>query len=224
MFGCWSSEIFWKKTEFSNSQNFCEKVQKFKFIKKFGYYSKMYVNFEKSTWSLSFWAKKPCFWVKKCRKCSEKVQKKFRKSSESSETGFSECSEISEILEIVLFQNFKKLWKNDVKLELRKSRKTRSDSKTDSKVRLKVQNAGPYQKPCCDNQKSNRNCILFHILIHVSHVYTYIFVFQFASVNISLKFHSYTTYQEMAKNHMFKLKIMNLHFLLVAVGFTFDLL
>ncbi len=54
------------------------------------------------------------------------------------------------------FQKFRKFWKllfsklseiykkNDVKLELRKSRKTRSDSKTNSKVRLKVWNARPY--------------------------------------------------------------------------------
>jgi len=44
-------------------------------------------------------------------------------------------------LEIVIFRT---LQKNDVKLEVRKSQKTRSDSKTDSKVRLKVRNAGPY--------------------------------------------------------------------------------
>jgi len=69
------------------------------------------------------------------RKCSEKVRK-------SSETGFSECSEILEISEIVLFQTFQKLQKNDVKFELWKSRKTCFDSKTDSKVRLKVRNAG----------------------------------------------------------------------------------
>jgi len=42
-----------------------------------------------------------------------------------------------------MFGNFQKLRKNDLKLELRKSQKTRSDSKTDLKVRLKVQNAGP---------------------------------------------------------------------------------
>jgi hypothetical protein len=41
----------------------------------------------------------------------EKVQK-------SSETGYSECSEILEISEIVLFRNFQKLRKNEVKLEL----------------------------------------------------------------------------------------------------------
>jgi len=39
---------------------------------------------------------------------------------------------------------FGKLQKNDVKLELRKLQKTRSDKKTDSKVRIKVRNAGPY--------------------------------------------------------------------------------
>jgi len=71
----------------------------------------------------------------------QKVRKKFGKVRKSSETGFSECSEISEI---VLFRNFQKLRKNDVKLELWKSRKTHSHSKTDSKVWLKVRNAGPY--------------------------------------------------------------------------------
>jgi len=79
-------------------------------------------------------------------KSSGKVREKFGKSLESLETGFSECSEILEILEIseiVLFQNFQKLRKNDVKLELRKLQKTRSESKTDPKVQLKVWNAGP---------------------------------------------------------------------------------
>jgi hypothetical protein len=33
---------------------------------------------------------------------------------------------------------------NDFQLELRELQKTHSDSKTDSKVRLKVRNAGPY--------------------------------------------------------------------------------
>jgi len=61
----------------------------------------------------------------------------------SLETGFSEHLEITEILEIGLFQTFQKLRKNDVKLELQKLQKTRSDSKTDSKVWLKVWNAGP---------------------------------------------------------------------------------
>jgi hypothetical protein len=50
MFGFRSSEIFWKKPEFPNFGNFCEKVRKkvrkFKFGKKFGNYSKMYVNFQ----------------------------------------------------------------------------------------------------------------------------------------------------------------------------------
>jgi len=69
----------------------------------------------------------------------QKVRKKFGKSSEISESGFSECSESLEISEIVIFRTFRNLRKNDVKLELRKSRKTRSDSK----VQLKVWNAGP---------------------------------------------------------------------------------
>jgi len=63
-----------------------------------------------------------------------------QKVRKSLETGFSEHSEISEI---VFFQNFQKLQKNDVKLELRKLQKTHSDSKTDSKVWLKVRDAGP---------------------------------------------------------------------------------
>jgi len=40
--------------------------------------------------------------------------------------------------------NFPKIKKKDVKLELQKLLKTRSDLKTDSKVRLKDWNAGPY--------------------------------------------------------------------------------
>jgi len=55
-FGYRSSEIFQNKPEFLNSQNFREKVwkkvPKFKFGKKFGCYSIMYVifeNFKKST-------------------------------------------------------------------------------------------------------------------------------------------------------------------------------
>ncbi len=69
--------------------------------------------------------------------------KSLEKVWKSLETGFSECSEILEILEIVVFRTFRKLQKlqkYNVKLELRKSRKTHSDSK----VRLKVLNAGPY--------------------------------------------------------------------------------
>ncbi len=49
-FGYQSLEIIQKKTEFSNSQNFRENIQKkvwkFKFGKKFGYYSIMYIIFE----------------------------------------------------------------------------------------------------------------------------------------------------------------------------------
>jgi len=70
--------------------------------------------------------------------------KSLEKFGKSLETGFSEFLKIPEISEIVLFRNFPKLQKNDVKLELQKLRKTRSDSKTDSKVWLKVRNAGPY--------------------------------------------------------------------------------
>jgi len=126
-FGCRSSEIFRKKTEFSNSQKFRKKVWKSsEIIKKCTEILKIL----KKVWKV--WVvKNPVFWVKK-----------FGKNSEILETGFSECLEISEIvfLEIVFFWNFQKLRKN----ELRKLRKTRSDSKTDSKARLKVWNAGPY--------------------------------------------------------------------------------
>ncbi len=45
---------------------------------------------------------------------------------------------------IYSFPTFQKLQKNDIKLVLRKSRKTCSNSKTDSNVRFKVPNAGPY--------------------------------------------------------------------------------
>ncbi len=61
----------------------------------------------------------------------------------SSETVVSEHSEFTEYWELVLFQNFQKVQKNDDKIEFQKSRKTRSDSKTDSNVRFKVWNAGP---------------------------------------------------------------------------------
>ncbi len=74
--------------------------------------------------------KKNLFWVKKLRKV-EKSSKKFRKSSEKVQK-FQK-----------LFQTFQELRKNDVQLELQKSQKTCSDSKTHSKVWLKVQNAGP---------------------------------------------------------------------------------
>ncbi len=77
MFGCQSLEIFWEKTEFSNSRNFRKKVQK-KFGKKFGYYSKMYVNFK-------FFEKLCKVWVFESKnlvfgsKSSEEVWKKFGK-------------------------------------------------------------------------------------------------------------------------------------------------
>jgi len=84
-----------------------------------------------------FWVKKTCFWVKKCGKYLEKVgkvRKKYGKVRKRVFRTFGNCS----------IPTFQKLWKNDVKLELRKSQKTRSDSKADSKVWLKVRNAGPY--------------------------------------------------------------------------------
>ncbi len=64
-----------------------------------------------------------------------------------SKTGVSEHSEFTENSEIVLFRTFQKLQKNDVKIEIWKSQKTRSDSKTDLNVWFKVQNAGPYHFP-----------------------------------------------------------------------------
>ncbi len=130
MFGCWSLE----KPEFSNLRYFCKKVRK-----KVRILTKIVRQFWKKL--LKVWifkSKNPVFGSKS----SEKIRKKFRKVWKSSETGFSKHSEISEI---VLFRTFQKLQKNDIKLELRKSRKTHSNSKTDLKVRLKVQNAGPYK-------------------------------------------------------------------------------
>ncbi len=87
-------------------------------------------------WLISF---SSCFWVKNFGKSLEKVQK-------SLETGVFNHSEFMENLEFSLFRTFRKLQKNDVKIEFRKSQKTRSDSKTDSNVWFKVQNAGPYSK------------------------------------------------------------------------------
>jgi len=67
-----------------------------------------------------------------------------------SKTGVSKHCEFTEILEIVLFWTFWKLQKNDVKIEFWKFRKTRSDSKTDTNVCFKVQNAGPtFYQPFC---------------------------------------------------------------------------
>jgi len=75
-------------------------------------------------------------------KSSEKVWKPLPVLG--SKTGVSEHSEFTEILEFVLFRTFQKLQKNDFKIEFWKSRKTRSDSKTDWNVRFKVQNVGPF--------------------------------------------------------------------------------
>ncbi len=101
MFGCWSLEIFQKKTEFLNSRNFCLFFGYFwiltKIVRQFQKFQKNYVKFE-------FLSQKTLFLGLKVWKSSEKVKK-------SLETGFSECSEISEI---VLFRTFRKLRKNDV--------------------------------------------------------------------------------------------------------------
>ncbi len=129
MFGCRSSEFFWKKMEFLNSLNFCKKVWKkvWKFM--------LFQKFWKTTKSLSFWVKKPCFWVKKFGKSLESSEKFGNRVFQTfgNFRNFGNCSIL----------NFPKLRKNDVKLELRKLPKTRSNSKTDSKVWLKVWNAGP---------------------------------------------------------------------------------
>jgi len=58
--------------------------------------------------------------------------------------GVSKHSKFTENLEFVLFQTFRKSQKNDIKIEVWKLRKTRTDLKTNSNVRFKVQNAGPY--------------------------------------------------------------------------------
>jgi len=87
-----SSAIFRKNPEFLNSRNFREKVRKkvwkFKFGKKFGNYSKMYVNFE------------TLFFGQKVRKCSEKVRKKLG--------NFGKISEISEKFRKLVFPNVRK--------------------------------------------------------------------------------------------------------------------
>jgi len=83
-----------------------------------------------------------CFWVK--NPVFEGLGVKVQKTG--SKTGVSEHSEFMENSEFVLFrtfQTFRKLQKNDVKIEFWKLRKTRSDSKTDLNVRFKVRNAGP---------------------------------------------------------------------------------
>ncbi len=68
------------------------------------------------------------------------MEKVWKRVFQTFGKGFSKHLEISEI---VLFRTLRKLQKYDVKLELWKSQKTCSDSKTDSKVWLKVRNAGP---------------------------------------------------------------------------------
>jgi len=97
-------------------------------------FQKNYVKFEVLS------QKQTCF-------LGQKVPQKFGKSSEKFGNrvfrtfrnfgNFRNCS----------IPKFPKITKNDIKLELQKSRKTRSDSKTesktDSKVWLKVRNAGP---------------------------------------------------------------------------------
>ncbi len=76
--------------------------------------------------------KKNLFLRQKVWKNSEKVWKVWKKRSENVRKKFGKGSEISEIRN---FRTFRKLRKNDVQLEIRKSRKTCSDAKTDSKVR-----------------------------------------------------------------------------------------
>jgi hypothetical protein len=96
-------------------------------------------NFEKNYVKFEFLSQKTLFWGqkvwKKYKKNLEKVWKRvFPTFGNFRNFGnFGNCS----------IPNFPKITKNDVKLELRKSRKTRSNSKTDSKVWLKVWNAGP---------------------------------------------------------------------------------
>jgi len=77
-FSCQSSEIFRKKPEFSNSQNFRKKVRKlFKNVRKFQKFRKKYVKFEFLSQKTLFWGQK--VWKKfgksleKVRKWSEKV-------------------------------------------------------------------------------------------------------------------------------------------------------
>ncbi len=132
-------KFFGKKRNFQTRKFFAKSLEKsleiyvrkkvwklFENVRKFQFFWKKYIKFD-------FLSQKTLF-------MGQKVWNKFGKVLKSLETGFSKCLEISEI---VLFQTFQKLQKNDVKLKLWKSRKTRSDSKTDSKVRLKVRNAGP---------------------------------------------------------------------------------
>ncbi len=66
------------------------------------------------------------------------LRQKAQKSLETLETVFSECLEISEILK---FRTFQKLQKMTFNLKFENCKKL--VPKTDSKVRLKVWNAGP---------------------------------------------------------------------------------
>ncbi len=152
MFGCQSSEIFRKRPEFSNSRNFCKKVRK-------KVWKSLDIN-RNCTSILEILKKLRKVWVFES-KILEKVRKNFGKSSgKVRKQGFPNVWKQG-------FPNVQKFWKfqklfyskiseNDVKLELWKSRKTRSNSKTDSKVWLKFWNAGPYY---LFRFKSNYLCI-----------------------------------------------------------------
>ncbi len=145
MFGCRSLEIFRKKPDFF--------LQKSKIlVKKFGKSLEIWVR--KKVWILTkivrqFWKNyvKFVFLSQKNLFLGQKVQKNFRIILEKFRNrvfwtfgnvgnfgNFGNCS----------IPKFPKITKNDVKLELQKSQKTHSDLKTDSKVQLKVLNAGPY--------------------------------------------------------------------------------
>jgi len=117
-FGCRSSEIFRKKTEFLNLRNFREKiwkkVQKSKFGKNIRNYSKLYVNFKNFEKVCKVWvfeSKKPVFGSKSLeiiRKSSEKVRK-FRKLGFPNVRKFRKLlfSELSKIYEkMTLNSNF----------------------------------------------------------------------------------------------------------------------
>jgi len=60
-----------------------------------------------------------------------------------SKTGVSKYSELTKILEFFFFPKFLKITKNDVKIELQKSLKTRSNLNSDLNIRVQVRNAGP---------------------------------------------------------------------------------
>ncbi len=80
------------------------------------------------------------FWVKKNLFLGQKVWKTF------GNRGFQTFG-IYGNLEFVLFRTFRKLRKNEVKLELQKLQKTCANSKSDLNVWFKVRNAGPYCFP-----------------------------------------------------------------------------